>query len=134
MLNQISKALLSYIQGQPIHTNGQSKPTEQKHQECCGPSKITLKPNTVTISEAGLAHLSNATSVNLSNCHNITDNGLAYLSNATSVDLWGCYQITDAGLEHLKKAKVVYLCGCDQITDAGLARFKASNPHCKIIR
>ncbi len=82
------------------------------------------------ITDAGLAHLSNLTSLSLLDlgyCRNITDAGLAHLSKLTLLsllDLRGCTNITDAGLAHLSKLTLLSLLDlgwCSNITDAGLA-------------
>ena len=41
--------------------------------------------------------------VNVSGCPNLTDEGLAHLKNATTVDLRGCHKITDAGARSPQK-------------------------------
>ncbi|MBT6120837.1 hypothetical protein HOH45_05155, partial [bacterium] len=69
---------------------------------------------------------------NLTSCTRITNVGLAHLSQATSIDLWGCSQITDEGLKHLTQVTSIDLTNTN-ITDAGLAHFKTLNPTCKII-
>ena len=54
----------------------------------------------------GLAHLKNATTVDVSWCNNLTDAGLVHLKKATTVDLRDCSQITDEGIQYLKSKNI----------------------------
>lgn len=59
------------------------------------------------ITDAGMIHLQNATSVVLSYASNITDAGLMHLQNATRVVLIHTENITDAGMVYLKMQHVL---------------------------
>jgi probable F420-dependent oxidoreductase len=68
-----------------------------------GPREAEWRDRVSGWRNAGLTHLSGATTVDLSDCPLITDSGLAHLSGATTVDLSGCPQITDAGRKSCEK-------------------------------